>query len=93
MQDNNILKMYLNEKRYDECSDFLKKKIIAFVINKIHQIDSSVEYTTVSDLIAASNLFLHDSSIALSLELALLKSDILERIHSLVNICEIYKIN
>ena len=93
MQDNNLLKMYLNEKRYSECAAFLKKKITTFVTSKIQQKDASFEYTTVSDLISASSFYLHDNSIALSLDLALLKSDLLDQINSLVDICDIYKIS
>lgn len=92
VQDSDILKTYIKEKRYDDCIYYLKKKIISYIIKNLQKKDSSIQYTTVSDLISLSNFYLNNSSIALCLEQALREKNSLEQIKNLLNICETYKI-
>ena len=92
MPDNDILKNYIKEKRYAECIAILKHKIAYYVINAIKQKDSSMDYTTVSDLISASNFYLNDSSIAYRLDFALREDTPLKQIEALIEICENEKI-
>ena len=92
MEDNQILKNYIREKRYNECISLLEKKIINFVINKIKEKDSTISFTTISDLISASDFFLKDSSIAYSLSLALDENMPISKIENLLQICEEYDI-
>lgn len=93
MQDNDILKTYIKEKRYEDCINLLKNKIIFYVVKEIQKKDSSIQYTTVSDLISTSNYYLNNSYIAQSLEQALREEDdLLEKIKALLNICELYNI-
>lgn len=92
MEDNEILKNYIREKRYSDCVSFLENKIINFVIRKIQQKDSSIKFTTVSDLISISDFYLQNSSIAYSLSLALDEENPLEQISALIEICEEYNI-
>lgn len=88
MQDNEILKNYIKEKKYSECIAILKLKIVYFVVNAIKQKDRSFDYTTVSDLISASNFYLNDSSIAFELDQALVQETPLKQIEALLEICE-----
>ena len=92
MQDNEILKNYMKERKYAECIAILKLKIIYYIINAIKQKDSSFDFTTVSDLISASNFYLNDSSIAYRLDNALIEETPLKQIEALLNICEEEKI-
>ena len=92
MQDNEILKNYMKERKYAECIAILKLKIVYFVVNAIKQKDSSFDFTTVSDLISASNFYLGDSSIAYELDKALIEDTPLKQIEALLEICEENKI-
>lgn len=92
MYDNEILKNYIKDKKYSECISILKGKIVTFLIDQIKQKDCSINFTTVSDLISVSDFYLRDSSIARSLESALMQGNQLEQIDSLVIICERYNI-
>lgn len=92
MEDNQILKNYIREKRYNECISLLEKKIINFVINKIKEKDSTISFTTISDLISISDFYLKDSSIAYSLSLALDENMPISKIENLLQICEEYDI-
>lgn len=88
MHDNEILKNLIQNKQYSECILILKRKIISFVISKIQTIDSSIDFTTTYDLIAISDFYLKDSSIARSLNFALTQENELEQIELLLAICE-----
>lgn len=88
MNDNQILKNYIKEKRYAECVAILKNKIVKFVVKQIQNKDNTIRFTTVSDLISASNFYLEDCSIAKSLKTALLQESPLEQIEYLLLICE-----
>lgn len=88
MYDNQILKNYMKDKKYEECISFLKKKIISFVIKDIKQINNTIDFTTVSDLITTSDLYLKDSRIARNLESALIQNTELKQIEHLLLICE-----
>lgn len=92
MEDNQILNNYIKEKRYDKCVSFIQNKIINYVLKQIQEKDDTINYTTISDLISASDYYLSDSSIAYKLNLALLENDILEQLNSLILICEEYNI-
>ena len=92
MQDNEILKNYMKERKYAECIAMLKLKIVYFVVNAIKQKDSSFDFTTVSDLISASNFYLGDSSISFGLDRALNEESPLKQIEALLEICEEKKI-
>lgn len=88
MTDNQILKNYMKEKKYLECINILKEKIVTHLIHKIRIKDNSYQFTNVSDLCTASNFYLNNSTIAQSLEIALMQETALEQIESLLLICE-----
>ena len=88
MLDNDILKNLFQNKQYNKCIDLLKNKIVAFVINQIQQKDSSIEFTTIPDLITVSDFYINDSSIANALLYALMQDDELKQIELLLAICE-----
>lgn len=88
MSDNLILKNYIKEKKYTECVTILKNKIVTFLINQIQAKDTTIQFTTVSDLITLSNFYLKNSSIAKNLKTALLMENPLEQIENLLLICE-----
>lgn len=92
MEDNQILNNYIKEKRYDKCISFVKDKIITFVIKQIQLKDDTINYTTISDLISASDFYLKDSSIAHQLNFALMEDNEIEQLNSLLDICEQYNI-
>lgn len=88
MNDNQILKNYIKEKRYVECVAVLKNKIVKYVLKEIQNKDKTIHFTTISDLISTSDFYLKNSSIARSLKTALLQENPLEQIESLLLICE-----
>jgi len=90
--DNQILKNYFKDKRYDDCIRILKNKITTFVINQIQEKDSTISFTTVSDLISASEFYLGTSTVSQSLQYALSLDDKIEKIEALTSICEQYNI-
>lgn len=92
MEDNEILKNYIREKRYSDCISFLENKIINFVISEIQKKDSSIKFTTISDLISISDFYLQNNSVAYSLSHALDEENPLEQIRVLIEICEEYNI-
>lgn len=92
IQDNKILRNYMLDKKYPECVSILKNKIVSFVINKIKLYDSSIAFTTVSDLISASRIYLKDTTVASKLQIALMQNTALEQLQDLLFICEEYNI-
>ena len=88
MLDNDILKNYFQTKQYNKCIELLKNKITSFVIHQIQQKDSSIEFTTIPDLISTSSFYLDDCSIATALFYALKQDDELKQIELLLSICE-----
>ncbi len=90
--EDNLFKQYLHEKRYSECILLLKNKITDFVVSKIEEVDDTFEYTTVSNLITASDFYIKDSIIAKQLEIALSHPDQLEQLKYLLSICETHNI-
>ena len=88
MLDNDILKNYFQNKQYNKCIELLKNKIASFVINQIQQKDSSIEFTTISDLISTSEFYLNDNSVATALFYSLKQDDELKQIELLLSICE-----
>ena len=92
MEDNLILNNYIKEKRYDKCVSIIKDKIITVIIDQIKLKDSSINFTTLSDLVSASDFYLEDNSIAHKLNLALMQENELEQLNILLLICEEYNI-
>lgn len=88
LQNNQILINYMKDRKYTECVSILKNKIASYVINKIKSKDSTVDFTTVSDLISISEFYLGDSTIARALQNALIQENVLEQINYLLSICE-----
>lgn len=86
--DNEIFKSLVQNGQYAECIAKLKDKIIAYVISKIHNIDDTIDFTTITDLITSSDFYLKDSSVARSLYFALNQENELEQIELLLSICE-----
>lgn len=88
LQNNQILANYMKDRKYTECISILKNKIVSFVIDKIKSKDSTIEFTTVSDLISISEFYLGNSQIASDLQNALIQENVLEQIDYLLRICE-----
>ena len=88
LQNNQILINYMKDRKYTECVSILKNKIVSFVIDKIKSKDSTIEFTTVSDLISISEFYLGNSQIASDLQNALIQENVLEQIDYLLRICE-----
>ena len=88
LQNNQILANYMKDRKYTECISILKNKIVSFVIDKIKSKDSTIEFTTVSDLISISEFYLGNSQIASGLQNALIQENVLEQIDYLLRICE-----
>lgn len=92
MYDNQVLKNYIRDKKYSKCISILKDKIVSFVIKQIQTKDTSVKFTTVSDLILTSDFYLNDSTIARSLQIALSQENELDKIEYLLLTCQTYNI-
>ena len=88
LQNNQILANYMKDRKYTECISILKNKIVSFVIDNIKSKDSTIEFTTVSDLISISEFYLGNSQIASDLQNALIQENVLEQIDYLLRICE-----
>lgn len=92
IQNNQILKNYMLDRKYTECISIIKNKIVSFIIAQIKFYDNSFEFTTVSDLISASRIYLKDTTIASKLQIALIQNTELEQLQDLLSICEEYNI-
>ena len=94
MEDNNIIKKYLEEKKYYECSNILKEKIINYIINLIKEKYEDYEYTNIIELIEMSEIFIDDErkNIARNLEYFSFEEKDIDVLERMLEICKIYNI-
>ena len=64
MEDNMLLQNYLKDKRYLECIQILRDKIIKYVVADIKKREPTFEFTTVNSLVSASSYYLYSNGIA-----------------------------
>ena len=90
----NRLKELIKKNQYDECLEILEKAIIDYVVNLIKIKKSDFKYTTIFDLIDASNIYIEDKrkNIASQIRIYSKKIDYIDNIYRLLALCEDYKI-
>ena len=90
----NQIKELIKQKRYDKCLDILEKAIIEYIVNLIRQEKNDFEYTTIFDLIEASNIYIKDErkNIASKIRIYSIHIEDIDNIYRLLGLCEEYKI-
>ena len=94
MEDNKILKELIQKRRYQECIDILKAKIIDYVVDLINDKGIEYEYTNIIDLIQLSECYIDDErkNIAKNLKYFSFNEDKILCIDRLLEICRLYNI-
>lgn len=58
--DINIIREYINLKKYKEVTEYLEKKIIQYLVQIIKEQKKDFKYTNIFNLIEASNKYIKD---------------------------------
>lgn len=90
----NQIKELIKQKKYDKCLDILEKAIIEYIVNLIKQEKNDFEYTTIFDLIEASDRYIKDErkNIASQIRIYSIQIEDIDNIYRLLKLCEDYKI-
>ena len=90
----NQIKELIKQQRYDKCLDILEKAIIEYIVNLIKQEKNDFEYTTIFDLIEASDRYIKDErkNIASQIRIYSIQIEDIDNIYRLLKLCEDYKI-
>ena len=90
----NQIKELIKQKKYDKCLDILEKAIIEYIVNLIKQEKNDFEYTTIFDLIEASDRYIKDERKNIASQIRIYSAQIedIDNIYRLLGICEDYKI-
>ena len=93
-EEINKIKIYLEKKQYNKCSDLLENLLINYVVDLIKQKNPKFEYTTIFELEEASNKYIEDGrkNIAGKIRIYSRPIDPEENIYRLLEISEYYKI-
>lgn len=94
MEDNSIIKEYLEQKKYDECTNILKTKIIDYIVDLIKEKCEDYEYTNIIELIEMSEYYIDDErkNIARNLEYFSFEEKDIDVLERMLEICKIYNI-
>ena len=94
MEDNNKIKKYLEEKKYYECSNILKEKIINYIVKLINNKYEDYQYTNIIELIEMSEYYIDDErkNIARNLEYFSFKEKDIDVLERMLEICKTYNI-
>lgn len=94
MEDNKKIKQFLQEKRYKECANILKNKIIEYITSLIKEKNPEFEYTNIIDLIELSEYYIKDErkNIARQLEYFSFEEEDIDVLERMLNICELYNV-
>lgn len=94
MEDSSIIKKYLEQKKYYECADILKTKIINYIVNLIKEKYKNYEYTNTIELIEMSEYCIEDErkNIARNLEYFTFEEKDIDVLERMLEICKIYNI-
>lgn len=90
----NQIKDLIKQERYDKCLDILEKAIIEYIESLIREIKSDFKYTTIFDLIEASEVYIKDERKNMAKHIRLYSKQIkdIDNIYRLLHLCEDYKI-
>ena len=93
-EEINKIKIYLEKKQYNKCSDLLESLLINYIVNLIKQKNPKFEYTTIFELEEASSKYIEDErkNIAGKIRIHSRQIEPEENIYRLLEICEYYKI-
>ena len=93
--DKYDLKRYIQEKQYKKSVSCLEKLIINYVVKLIKEKQEDFEYTTMFDLVDASEKYIDnkDKDIAKNIRIYSKEMDDVDNLIRLLSLCEYYKIN
>ena len=93
-KDIENIRKYINFKEYEKASKYLEKIIIDYTVNLIKQEQEDFEYTTIFDLIDASNLYIKDKrkNIARQIRNYSEYIDEMDNLYRLLELCKDYNI-
>lgn len=93
--DKYDLKRYIQEKQYKKSVNCLEKLIINYVVKLIKEKQEDFEYTTMFDLVDASEKYIDnkDKDIAKNIRIYSKEMDDIDNLIRLLSLCEYYKIN
>lgn len=94
VEDNIVIKQLLESKKYKECINIIKNKIIEYIVGIIKKQAPYYEYTNIIDLIEISEQYIYDErkNIARNIEYFSFEEDEMVILGRLLEICEIYDI-
>lgn len=93
-KDIKKIKEYIELKKYEKASLYLEKIIIDYTVNLIKQEKEDFEYTTIFDLIEASNKYIDDKrkNIAKQIRNYSEYLDEMDNVYRLIELCIEYNI-
>ena len=93
-KDIKIIKEYIDSKKYEKAVMYLEKIIIEYVTNLIREKKEDFEYTTIFDLIYASNEYINDErkNIAKQIRNYSEYIDEMDDVYRLIELCIEYNI-
>lgn len=93
-KDIKKIKEYIELKKYEEASKYLEKIIIDYIVNLIKQKKEDFEYTTIFDLIDASNKYIDDKRKIIASKIRNYSEyiDEIDNVYRLIELCIEYNI-
>ena len=90
----NQIKELIKQQRYDKCLDILEKAIIEYVVNLIKQEKKDFQYTTIFDLMDASQKYIKDERKGIANQIRVYSRQIedIDNIYRLLDLCKDYNI-
>lgn len=93
-KDIEKIKEYIELKKYEDASKYLEKIIIDYIVNLIKQKKEDFEYTTIFDLIDASNKYIDDKNKNIAAQIRNYSEylDEMDNVYRLIELCKNYNI-
>ena len=93
-KDIEKIRKYINFKEYEKANKYLEEIIIDYTVNLIKQEQEDFEYTTIFDLIDASNIYIKDKrkNIARQIRNYSEYLDEMDNVYRLLELCIEYNI-
>ena len=90
----NQIKELIKQNKYDKCLDILETVIIEYIVNLIKKEKSDFKYTTIFDLINASNKYIKDEKKDIARQIRIYSKQIedIDNIYRLLDLCKDYNI-
>ena len=93
-KDIKKIKEYIELKKYEDASKYLEKIIIDYIVDLIKQKKEDFEYTTIFDLIDASNKYIDDKNKNIATQIRNYSEylDEMDNVYRLIELCQNYNI-